>query len=219
MLSDICFLVPARKSSQRVKEKNIRPFCNSSLIEIKLLQIKKVFPNSYLVFDSDSKEYIDKVSHLCDRCTLRPEKFGKSSIPMNQVYKYFAESLSDFNHIAYCNATSPLISDMSMKQVYEEYVNSRCHPITTVTKHQEYLWIDGKPQNYDPHNHPRSQDLPFFETLNFAMSILPIKVMKQFSNIVLGESKRFPIPSIEAFDIDLEWQFDIAEKLFKDNNI
>ena len=50
------------------------------------------------------------------------------------------------------------------------------------------------------------------------MSILPIKLMREYSNIVLGESKRFPIPSIEAFDIDLEWQFNIAEKLFKDKN-
>ena len=218
MLKDFCFLVPARKSSQRVKEKNIRLFSNSSLVEIKLKQIKRVFPNSYLVFDSDSKEYIEKVSHLCDKANLRPAKYGESSIPMNKVYKYFAESLSNFSHIAYCNATSPLLSDISMRNIYKEYVNSRFNPITTVTNHQEYLWINGKPQNYDPNHHPRSQDLPYFQTLNFAMSILPVKKMEEFSNIVLGQSTRFPIPSIEAFDIDEEWQFKIAEKLFMELN-
>ena len=71
MLSDLCFFVPARASSQRVKSKNIKPFCNSTLIEIKLTQIKRAFPNSYLVFDTDSQEYIDRVNHLCDRSTLR----------------------------------------------------------------------------------------------------------------------------------------------------
>lgn len=220
MLRDLCFFVPARASSQRVKSKNIKPFCNSTLIEIKLTQIKRAFPNSYLVFDTDSQEYIDRVKHLCDRSTLRPAEFGISSVPMNKVYKYFAESLSDFKHIAYCNATSPLISDFSMQQIYSEYINSHCCPITTVTKHKEYLWINGKPLNYDPNNHPRSQDLPYFETLNFAMSILPIDVMREKSNIVARNSTRFSIPSIEAFDIDEEWQFNIAEMLFtKINNL
>ena len=133
---------------------------------------------------------------------------------MNDVYEYFADTLNTYENIVYLNPTSPLLRDSSLKSIFEIYLNSSNKSITTVTVHQEYLWINNKPINYNPNCHPRSQDLPRFYTLNFAVSILKIKEMKERRNIITESPKFFPLDTIEAFDIDEEWQFNLAENLF-----
>ena len=41
-MKEITAIVPVRKGSVRVKNKNIRPFGESSLLELKIKQLKKV---------------------------------------------------------------------------------------------------------------------------------------------------------------------------------
>ena len=137
---------------------------------------------------------------------------------MNDVYEYFANSLLSYEHIIYLNPTSPLLKDSSLNSIFEKYIHSGFKPITTVTMHQEYLWMNDKPINYKPICHPRSQDLPPFYTLNFAASILRVEEMKKRKNIITESPKFFPLGNIEAFDIDEEWQFNLAEQLFLSNN-
>ena len=54
----------------------------------------------------------------------------------------------------------------------------------------KYIWYENKAINYDPTNHPRSQDLPKYLALNFAINILPRKIMIE-SKSILG-NKFYP---------------------------
>ena len=47
--------------------------------------------------------------------------------------------------------------------------------IATVTEVREYLWYKNKSINYDSSNHPRSQTLPVYKALNFAINIISKK--------------------------------------------
>lgn len=208
-------LIPARGGSQRIPNKNVKKFAHSSLLEIKLLQAKRVLGNeAKVILNTDSEEYLKKYSSLYDIGILRPKNYGSSEIPMNEVYEYFADSLKNYEFIIYLNPTSPLLKDSSLKSIFEIYLSSGNKSITTVTSHQEYLWMNNKPLNYSPDYHPRSQDLPPFYTLNFAASILKIQEMKQIRNIITKSPSFFKLDNIEAFDIDEEWQFNLAEQLF-----
>ena len=215
MSNNFVILIPARGGSQRISNKNIKSFANSSLLEIKLNQAKRVLGDlGDIILNTDSKEYLEKYSDLYDKGVLRPKIYGSSEIPMNDVYEYFADSLKKYENIVYMNPTSPLLKYSSLKLIFKFYCESGFKPITTVTSHQEYLWMNNKPINYSPDYHPRSQDLPEFHTLNFAVSILKIKEMKKKRNIITESPEFFPLDNIEAFDIDEEWQFNLAENLF-----
>ena len=52
MIKDLTFVIATRKGSQRVKNKNVKKFGNSSLLEIKIKQIKRTFRNPKIFLSS-----------------------------------------------------------------------------------------------------------------------------------------------------------------------
>ena len=50
MIEDLTFAVATRKGSQRIKNKNVRKFGNSNLLEIKLKQIRRTFVNAKIIW-------------------------------------------------------------------------------------------------------------------------------------------------------------------------
>ena len=63
MKSKIVAIIPIRKNSQRIKNKNFKKFFkNKSLLEIKIEQLKKIKEIDKIVVSSDSKkaQYISK---------------------------------------------------------------------------------------------------------------------------------------------------------------
>ena len=58
-MKNLVALVPVRGGSQRVKNKNIRPFADSNLLEIKLNQLKKVSQLDEIIVNSDCDIMLD----------------------------------------------------------------------------------------------------------------------------------------------------------------
>ena len=75
MSKSFVVLIPARCGSQRISDKNIKNFANSSLLEIKLNQAKRVLgQQADIVLNTDSEEYLKKYDSLYDKGILRPKK-------------------------------------------------------------------------------------------------------------------------------------------------
>ena len=55
----ITAVIPVRKGSIRVKNKNIKPFGNSSLLELKIDLLKQVVGIENIIVNSDSQEMLD----------------------------------------------------------------------------------------------------------------------------------------------------------------
>lgn len=64
-------LVAVRAGSQRVKNKNIRPFANSTLLEIKLKQLLRCDRLDGVVVDSDDENMLKVASDLGCETVLR----------------------------------------------------------------------------------------------------------------------------------------------------
>ena len=58
MKNKIVAIVPVRKGSQRIKNKNFKKFGNSNLLEIKLNSLKKVKLINEIVVSTDSEQAI-----------------------------------------------------------------------------------------------------------------------------------------------------------------
>ena len=79
---------------------------------------------------------------------------------------------------------------------------------------KEFLWLDGRPLNYDPLNAPNSQDLPNVVALNFGVTVVSREDLIKNRNII-GKRPKFVVTSdIEAIDIDTPLDFYIAEQLY-----
>lgn len=60
-------IIPVREGSQRVKNKNIKPFANSSLLEIKIRQMLRIKEQGYIdevIVNSDSLPMLELATKL-----------------------------------------------------------------------------------------------------------------------------------------------------------
>ena len=134
---------------------------------------------------------------------------------MSEVYVHMAENIK-CDHVAYLNVTSPMLTVNTLNECIQVYNNfsDEYDSLATVNVIREYMWQDGKALNYDPKNHPRSQDLPLIHSLNFAACILPRIKMIEKRNIIGDNFYKFVTNEEESIDIDTMLDFKIAEFLY-----
>jgi CMP-N-acetylneuraminic acid synthetase/phosphoglycolate phosphatase-like HAD superfamily hydrolase len=215
-MKNLVALIAVRAGSQRVKNKNIRAFADSNLLEIKINQLKKVKQLDEIIVNSDSEEMLEIARKNGVTAVKREEKYASSEAGMSDVYQHFAE-VTEAVHIMYANVTNPLVEAENYEEAISTYFSNldendslaSCHPI------KEFLWKDGEALNYDTENQPRSQDLPNIVALNFAISILPREVMRKKRNIIGEKPTFFELDEIESVDIDTELDFYLAERLYE----
>ena len=215
-------LIAARSGSLRVENKNIRPFAGSSLLAVKIEQLKRIKLLDGIVVNSDDDEILSIASGLGVDIVRRDPYYASNTVSMSDVYKNMAENM-DCDVIVYANCTNPLIKDDTITRIIEFYkehedfdsVNS-AHPI------KEFLFKDNLPINYDLRFQPRSQDLPDIYALNFAVNVISKQKMIDCKNVVGVKPYIFSIDQVEATDIDNQIDFDFAEFVYRrkmDNQI
>ena len=208
-------LIPVRAGSQRVKNKNIRPFAGTSLLEIKIKQLKRVSGLDEIIVNSDCEDMLSLAASCGVTAQLRDPKYASNTIPMNDVWCHLAE-VTECDDILYTNCTNPLVLDSSYDESLKAYLSlpKGYDSLTTVNVVQEYLWSGDSAVNYDPKHHPRSQDLPAYHALNFAISIIPRDLMIKNKSILGNRFFQQVISNVEAIDIDTPDDFLIAESAY-----
>lgn len=216
-MKNLTYVIATRKGSKRIKNKNVRKFGKSNLLEIKLKQIRRVDKKSKIFLSSDCKKSLNiglKYGAIIDK---RPGKYASDYVPMRAVYKYLAKKINTKN-ICYLHVTSPFLKDSTLKKAIKIFINNKKNDsIATVTQVKEYLWYKKKPINYNPKNHPKSQNLPEYLALNFAVNIISTKTMRSEGRIVGHNFYPLKLEFPESLDIDDQWQFDIGKILLKLN--
>ena len=212
-------LVAVRGGSQRIKNKNIRPFSNSSLLEIKLEQLKRIQELDGIVVNSDDESMLNIAKKMGCETVEREKYFASSSVCMSEVYKNMAENI-DADAIVYANVTNPLIKDDTVSKAIQTYISNieKYDSLNSAHLIKEFMYFEGKPINYDLKKQPRSQDLPNIAALNFAISIVSKEKMISSMNIVGDTPYIYIIDEYEAIDIDNMIDFEIAEYLYNMRN-
>ena len=213
-------LVAVRSGSQRVVNKNIRPFAGSSLLEIKLNQLKRI-PNidGIVVVNSNDDKMLEIASNMGCEVVKRDEYYASNQVSMSEVYRNMAENVNA-DVIAYINATNPLLNDRTIVQAIENYKKniSQYDSLNSAHLIKEFLFKENLPINYDLRHQPRSQDLPDISALNFAINIISREKMIECKNVVGYKPNIYIIDEVEATDIDNPIDFDFAEFVYKRKN-
>ena len=209
-------LIAVRSGSVRVKNKNIRPFANSTLLEIKINQLKRIKILDGIIINSNDDEMLKIAKNLNCETVKRDEYYASNSVPMSEVYKNMAENFNA-EVAAYTNVTNPLIKDITIEKMIRGYFNNLNNFDSVNSAHlvKEFMFKDNLPLNYDLHNQPRSQDLPDIAALNFAVNIISRETMIKNKNVVGFKPNIFLIDEIEGTDIDNPIDFEFAEYIYK----
>jgi CMP-N,N'-diacetyllegionaminic acid synthase len=208
-------LVAVRSGSVRVKNKNIRPFAGSTLLELKLAQLHRIRGLDGIVVNSNDDAMLATARAMGCETVKRDPYYASNDVSMSDVYQNMAENI-DCDVIAYINVTNPLIKDETLEKAIASYkAMGEFDSLNSAHLVKEFLFLNNRPVNYDLKHQPRSQDLPDYYALNFAVNIISREKMIRCKNVVGERPWIYPIDEVEATDIDNPIDFAFAEYVFK----
>ena len=227
MSEKIIAFLPCRKGSERVKEKNTRPFAGNKhgLIEVKLQQLMRCPDIAEIIVSSDdpvvrtlakkASKRTDKLVHVLDR----PERLARSDTSTDDLIQYIPEIVEDGN-VLWTHVTAPFVDERVYSHAVKLFLSlsekGENDSLMSVTRLQTFIWNQDGSLNYDRKKEkwPRTQTLPLWYEINSAIFLAPITVYKDLLDRV-GESPHlYEIDFPESLDIDTENQFKLAEKVW-----
>ena len=214
----ITAVIPIRSGSQRVKDKNLRAFADTNLMELKIKNLLQVPELTSIVVNTNAEvaiEIVNKSYRGGVTTHRREEYYASSQCSGSEFFRHLGE-VTDTDLFVYCPCTSPFIKPETVSQCINQFISTSDYDcLATVSSVKEFLWLDGDPMNYDPAHAPNSQDLPDVVALNFGVTVVRKEDLIKNSNII-GKNPQFVKTSdIESIDIDTPLDFYIAEQLYK----
>jgi CMP-N-acetylneuraminic acid synthetase len=207
-------VVAVRKGSQRVPNKNIKPFGDTTLLDLKLQTLLKVSNIDEIIVNSDCDEMIEIGKSYGVKTKKREEYFASSEASNSEFHGHIGKT-TDTDYIFLAPVCSPFISSEKHEEAINKFMNSECDSLTSTSLVKGHLWLDGKPINYDLDNVPNSQDLPDIEMINYGITIVDKNTMKIKSRVI-GDNPDFIILNeYEGVDNNTPFEFQTAEIIYK----
>tara|TARA_X000000950_G_scaffold28172_1_gene30360 strand:+ start:3367 stop:4047 length:681 start_codon:yes stop_codon:yes gene_type:complete len=211
-------VVAVRAGSQRVKNKNVRPFADTNLLELKLKVLLRVKNIDEIVVNSDSEIMLEIAKKYNVKSVKREEYFASSEASNSDFHKHIAE-VTETDFIFLAPVCSPFIGVKKHYEAINNFMQSDFDSLTSCELVKGHLWLDGEPINYSLENVPNSQDLPDIKKLNYGISIINRQVMIDRKGLVGFNPDFIILNEIESFDIDEMETFNTAEVLYNNLNI
>jgi len=216
-------LLPMKGHSERVSNKNIRPFAGKPLFHHIASILEQSDRVKEIVINTDSDTIAkDAVSHFSKvRIIDRPREIRGDFVPMNDIIAHDVSVLED-SHFLQTHSTNPLLTLETLNQAIDTYfaLPPEYDSLFSVTRLQTRLyWEDGRPVNHDPQELLRTQDLPPLFEENSNIYLFSKDSFAASGNKRIGNSPQmFEIASLEAMDIDTEENFILAEAIYHMHN-
>lgn len=212
-------LVPMRHHSQRVPGKNYRPLAGKPLYQHILETLTAVPEIETVIVDTDSGPVMDGVHRLYPDVKLiqRPEPLRADDVPMNDILLHdTAQVQADF--YLQTHSTNPLLRAETISRGIQSLISNypNYDSLFSVTRLQTRLyWQDGRAINHNPLELLQTQDLPPVYEENSCIYIFTRENLERKKHRIGDKPLMFEIPADEAWDIDEELDFEIADFLMR----
>ena len=208
-----------RHHSERVPAKNYRPLGGRPLYH-HILQTLGACPRvAETVIDTDSEQIRTDVEQTFPmvRVVDRPPNLRGDMVSMNDVLLNDVRRI-DADYYLQTHSTNPFLRTESITRAIDEFLASRAlhDSLFTVTRLQARLWrSDATPINHDPGQLIRTQDLAPVLLENSCLYLFSRDSLERRGSRIGDRPLLFELPADEAWDIDDETDFRIAEALFQ----
>ena len=215
----IAALVPMRHHSQRVPGKNYRPLAGKPLFQHILETLQAVPEIDTIIVDTDSEPVMDGVQRLFPNVKLiqRPEHLRADDVPMNDILLYdTAQVQADF--YLQTHSTNPLLKAETISRGIQSFITNIpiYDSLFSVTRLQTRLyWQDGRAINHNPLELLQTQDLPPVYEENSCVYLFTRENLERKKHRIGDKPLMFEIDADEAWDIDEELDFEIADFLMR----
>lgn len=217
MEKKIVALVPMRHHSQRVIGKNYRPLAGKPLFHHILHTLQAVPEISQIVVDTDSQEIAQGLAeHFPTVVYLeRPEYLRADTIPMNEILFYDTAQVPADLYLQ-THSTNPLLRAETISRAIQTLLANfpAYDSLFSVTRMRTRLWDAlARPINHNPNILLQTQDLPPIYEENSCIYLFTRQTLEQRRNRLGERPYLFEIDRAEAWDIDEELDFLVADLL------
>lgn len=220
----IAFFLPTRKGSQRVKNKNTRPFAGiaGGLMENKIRQLVKTKRINEIIISSNDVECMEIASRYTSdsrvRIIERPNELCLDSTNLQDLICY-VPTITDAEHILWGHVTTPICDADEYDKAIELYLSKLSEgydSLVGVVELKNFLLDEsGKlVNNTTPIPWPRTQDLTPLYEINHTMFLAKREVYVEQKNRIGTKPLLHIMDKISSFDIDWEEDFIIAQEMY-----
>ncbi|MFN2304909.1 MAG: cytidylyltransferase domain-containing protein [Anaerolineales bacterium] len=219
MAQQVVALVPMRHHSSRVPGKNYRDFAGKPLYYHILETLLAVPEVETILVDTDSPIILAglETDFPMVQKIARPEQLRGEMVSMNEILIHDTGILQSAYYFQ-THSTNPLLTSGTISTAIQTFFDSlpNFDSLFSVSRLQTRLWDqEGKPINHDPDLILRTQDIPPIFEENSCMYIFNRETLISRHNRLGQHPFMYEIPGQEAWDIDEELDFTVAEMLYR----
>lgn len=223
--NDISVFLPVRAGSERVKNKNTRPFANYSkgLLELKIKQLLAIKGIKEIVVSTNDIKCLEialefQQTNNLIRIDNRPDFLACSNTSLVDLVKYVPKIIKS-EHVLWTHVTSPFINTEDYNAAINTYLKALFEgfdSLMSVVRFKNFLWDKDKNDIINRVNNerwPRTQDLKDLYEIDSGIFIAHRNIYINKCDRVGQKPYLFENDKLKAFDIDWEADFKIAEAL------
>lgn len=222
----ITAFLPCRKGSERIPNKNIKPFASveGGLLKIKVEQLLNCRKVDVILVSSNDDRVLSFVSSFDDtriKIDERPEHLGTSETSTDELINYVPTIIKE-GVVLWTHVTSPFINAHNYDDYITNYfkvIDKGFDSLMTVKPIRGFVWDDKGAINYDTkiEKWPRTQTIkPLFE-LDSGAFINSVQNYIKFGNRVGETPFLYSQTGYSSLDIDWPEDFALAESIWMQN--
>ncbi|MFJ8089697.1 cytidylyltransferase domain-containing protein [Lysinibacillus sp. NPDC095746] len=223
MKPKVLAIIPARGGSKGVPRKNIKELAGKPLIAWTIEEAKKSKYIDRIIVSSEDKEILQVAQKFgADVPFVRPANLAEDTTAGIEPVLHALEHFSDYEYVVMLQPTSPLrlVEDIDgcIEQLLQEN-GEFCVSVCEVGQSPYWMYTLDSSAKMQPLLKQqtlitRRQDLPKVYTLNGAIYLANIDLLKQTRNFITEETIAYVMPVERSYDIDTEEDFKICEYLY-----
>jgi len=221
-INDICFVVQSRLNSERLPKKMIKPFNNTTLLDIALQKLVAAtsIPNNQVYLSVHEDELISIGSKYPINIFKRSYESANCDNGISTLFEWW--NRLPYKYVILISACNPLLRVDTINQFVNAYLENDFGGMFGVVEKHNYFWDSiGNMLNVWPEGQDLLNTKAVAPTYEAAHCLYASKMDSIGKGRWVGtwteknDPALFTVHAIEAFDIDFEWQFAVAEQLHR----
>jgi len=221
----IVAFIPCRAGSQRVPNKNTRPFAGEAdgLTGIKLRQLQACGTIDRIVLSTNDTRVTEIAMHCMQgakplEIIQRPEHLCLSSTSTDELITYVPSIIPEAV-VLWTHVTSPMVGPAEYAAIIDAYrqgMDSGYDSLMSVTELRSFVWNASGPINYDraKEKWPRTQTIEPLFVVNSAVFMVDARLMRRLNDRIGQRPLLYPMGERISYEIDWEEQFLMAERIY-----
>jgi len=216
-------IIPCRKNSKRIKNKNLKKINDKSLVEITLNQAQKVKQIESIIISTDSTKILKiikdhkKIIKFKRKKRLSKDNSTTESVILDVIQEYEKKKDREIKNIILLQATSPLRRYSDIRGAIKTYEEGNYDSLFSAHYEKLFLWKKKKKFlsiTYNFRKRERTQKMEGIFVENGSLFIFNKKKFLKYKNRLFGKIGVSIMSKYRSFEVDTPQDFKFIKKIF-----